>query len=122
VNERRAGRHHVQVLGANTLKAANQLGIDTELQDGAAARLARELGVHHLVRPGPERARHVDPQQHVRAAAPAAARKRRLGDGACAVPHGVDGARGRLRRRLVRHVHHGDAACPQVVEVAALVR
>ena len=57
----RVWRDDVEVLGRPALRDAEHLGVQTELQDGAGASLARELRVGDFIRPRAETARRLRP-------------------------------------------------------------
>ncbi len=65
-----ARRHDVHPGGTRALDPLEQIRIHAELQDRAALRVAGELGVADLVRPGAEAARRVHLAQEVDAAGP----------------------------------------------------
>jgi len=73
-------RDHVRVLGPSALDLREELRVHAELEQGARARLGRELRVDDFVRPRAERARSVGSRQEVRAAVPALVAERRLID------------------------------------------
>ena len=71
----------------------DQIGIQAELQDGAAFGLAGELCVDHFVGPWPKVARRVHASQDVRAARPFIGPERSLDDDLVTTGHGVAGPR-----------------------------
>ena len=114
--------HHVEALRRHALQVREQVCVGRELQDGAAARLTRQLGVVRLVAPRAESAGSIDADQHVGATEPARHRQRRLVDGVRAGRHRR--ARGRHLRRqrsLLRDLHHVATVGAQRVEIALLV-
>jgi len=121
--EREVGppRHDVHVLGEHALHLAEQLAVETELEDRARPGLARELGVERLVGPVAERARARDLAQHVGAPDPAPARERRLGDHLGAGEHRLERALEPAGARLVVETGDGHALPLEVRKVGALV-
>jgi hypothetical protein len=78
------------------LEPGERLDVRADLQQRAGLGVARELGVHDLVAPGPERARRRHLQQEVGEAEPAAVEERRLVDDVVASSHGGFGLGGGL--------------------------
>ena len=121
LHERRAAeprRHHVEPLRLAPLDRPHQLRVDEELHHGAPARLARKLGVDHLVVPLAQRARALHPPQDVRPPEPPPVLQRRLHDQPRPAPH----RRHRRRRRPVHRRVHPHRAGAEVRHVRRLVR
>ena len=94
VNRRRdIRRDDVEVFGGQALKVCEDLRVDGQLQDGPAARVARELRVVDLVRPAAELARTLDPAKDVRGALPAVGAQVGLENHRHAAADGRHGAR-----------------------------
>jgi hypothetical protein len=83
-------RDHVKSLGQRALPHPEHLGVEAELQDRAGARLARELGIRHLVRPRPLATgpRHAD--KEIGSAEPLLKTERALEDDVGAFLHGLE--------------------------------
>ena len=65
-------------LRTNTLELPEEVGVHAELKHRLRLGLPRELGIEHLIRPGPEFARGVDPPEEVDASGPDLILKRSL--------------------------------------------
>lgn len=72
--------YHVDLLRGGTLDALDVAGVRAGLEDGGGLDPAGQLGVAHLVAPGPPDARRVDPEEEVGMAPPAAVEERGLVD------------------------------------------
>jgi hypothetical protein len=70
----------MKMLGDYSLDQAQELRVESELQDRAASRFFCELCVNHLVRPLAKCAGHPITAEHVWPAEPATIAKRRLKD------------------------------------------
>ena len=114
-------RHHVEALRRHTLHPRQQLGIRRELQDGATARLSRELRVVRLVAPRAEGTRTLHAHEHVRVTTPAVAAKRCLVDHVHPARHRRARPLVRLLERQVRQIRHLQRAAPEPPQVAPLV-
>lgn len=95
----------MHVLGRRPLRFLQQLGIEAKLEHRPRLRFARELGVHHLVRPGSEAALALDPAQDVGTPNPAVMGQRALSDDLDAILHG----RKRIGDCLIRYFSTFDA-------------
>jgi len=80
-------RYDARALGSSTLQLLEQMRVDAQLQDRACARLRRELGVGHFIRPRPELAGLAGLQNKIGAAIPALVAERRLIDDVGTVAH-----------------------------------
>jgi hypothetical protein len=103
----------------HALHGCEEIGVESELQDRPATRLARQLRIVCLVRPGPQCARALDATQHVGVAVPSSAAERRLDDDVYASRE----RRHRLGRRIgrVREVDDLQMLCAQPVDESALM-
>ena len=95
----------MHVLGRRPLRFLQQLGIEAKLEHRPRLRFARELGVHHLVRPGSEAARALDPAQDIGTPNPAIMEQRALNDDLDSILHG----RKRVGNCLIRYFSTFDA-------------
>ena len=89
-------RDDIETLRPAALRAREHLAVESELKDGPATRLARELGIGDLVCPITERAWRLNLQQNVWAAVPIPILERALNDGVGSCAHGIHRARNRL--------------------------
>ena len=119
-------RHDMEVLGRHALEPREQIRVERELQDGAAARLACELRVPRLVGPRAEAARHAVRERHaaqdVGIAHPSFPAQRRLDHDVRAISKRRLGAReARLAVITVGEVHHREPLRAQPLHIARLV-
>jgi hypothetical protein len=72
----RPGRDDIHLLGCQTLRLRQQIGIEAKLKNGAGFRFTGKLGVERLIRPITERAWPFDTTQYVGTPTPGMMRKR----------------------------------------------
>src|SRR6185503_13138551 len=91
---RAAAEGDVHPLRLAPLDPRELVHVRADLEERARLRGARELGVHDLVAPGPESARHLHAYEEVRVAEPAAVEERGLVDDVVAAADGRLGGGG----------------------------
>ncbi len=77
----------MHVLRLTALRTRQQIGVETQLQDGAAFGFSCELGIHDLVRPIAKRTGTGHADEHVGSTAPDTLQERALNDDLDAGPH-----------------------------------
>lgn len=115
------GLHDVHPGRGAPLQPPHNVGVEAELENRAASRVLRELGVDDLIGPPAQIARLRNPQEHVRTTAPATVAQLGLDDGVGAVAHGCANMIGRGRTINVPQLDHGEAARAEVFDVGPFV-
>ena len=112
------------MLRRHALDRGDAVAVEAELQDVRGLFGAGQLGVERLVAPRAEPCRPLDPQQEVRAPAPASIHERGLRDHLGARPHGLRRPPGRgleIPGLAELDLDDGAALALQALEVRALV-
>src|SRR5207302_1085341 len=86
-------RDHIKTLGPAALNARQHLTVKPQLKNRPATRLARELRIGDLVRPGAEGTGGIGPQQNIWTAVPIPTSERALNNSGGSCAHGIYRAR-----------------------------
>lgn len=116
-----ATEHEVRRVRHQLLRPRQKIGVEAELDQRAGFRLARELRVDNLVRPGPERARPLHADEEVREPCPFPVRERGLVHSWSARAERRERGGNAVGRRAVRDLHDVDPLVSQRAQVRPLV-
>src|SRR5215472_2822554 len=77
----------MHVFGRETLRLAQQISVETELEDGPRSCFTGKLGIDGLIRPTSKRTRDLDAPKNIGAPYPSLMRQSGLRDDRCAALH-----------------------------------